>query len=598
MELITNSDDSYKRLESRGISTNGRIIIEIHRKRRDSTIKVSDFAEGMDGAKLDLAVGTYAEETSGFTQGEKVRGYFGRGIKDSILGLGEGIVTGTINNRIHQASLTIRDNSPHYDAQQPIPLLGIGHPDGTQVEITITRDDIRIPFFDNLRRQLSLHYALRDILSSANRAIVLKNENARTTQEHSLSYVFPNGKQIGKNTLSIGNYGIQCDVELYRSEVPLDTPSESGYMAQAGLLVKSGTAILDNSLFKFESDPHAQRFYGTVHCPHLNELLLKEEPIVTATRDGLDRSHPFISELFKVCEEFLQEYVDKEALKARTAQQRTRSKELQQKLDNAINRLNVIARDELAELDPMDKDVEEPMVPPDGFGFVPEYSSILTARRRNLTLRSLTNVIPEGSLVKISSDSPSVLVVTPTVVLQPRESFPWLNEATVTLEGVQVGAEGIISAECEGLTAEALVRVIAKQEPKEGNGDRTRKRRGLFNDIQFSEEPNPRQRVRYDRQSKDVVIAIKHATISSYIYDSTGTGSDSPQGQVMLAELISEAVCNTIARNGVESGKYPVLVGGEAEAIQVQQLRLQNEYSGLIHEALVSPDYRAPNPSN
>ena len=192
----------------------------------------------MDGAKLDLAVGTYAEETSGFTKGEKVRGYFGRGIKDAILGLGEGIVAGTINNRIHQASLTIRNNSPHYDAQQPIPLLGIGNPDGTQVEITITRDDIRIPFFDNLRRQLSLHYALRDILSSHNRSIVLKNENPRIQQEYSLSYVFPTGKRIGKETLSVGNSGIQCDVELYRSEVPLDIPSESGYMAQAGLLTE------------------------------------------------------------------------------------------------------------------------------------------------------------------------------------------------------------------------------------------------------------------------------------------------------------------------------------------------------------------------
>ena len=293
----------------------------------------------------------------------------------------------------------------------------------------------------------------------------------------------------------------------------------------------------------------------------------------------------------------MQEHVDREALRARTAQQRTRSRELQQKLDNAINRLNVIARDELAELDPMDGEVEEPMVPPDGFGFVPEYSSILTAKRRTLTLRSLTSIIPEGSLAKISSDSLSVLVVTPTVVLQPRDNFPWLNEATVTLEGVQVGAEGIITAECEGLTTEALVRVIAKREPKEENGGRSRKRRGLFNEIQFSEESNPRQRVRYDRQSKDVVIAIEHSTISPYIYDSSGTGSDSPQGQIMLAELISEAVCNTIARNGVESGKFPVLVGGEAEAIQVQQLRLQNEYSGLIHKALVSPEFRIPSSS-
>ena len=550
----------------------------------------------MDGAKLDLAVGTYAEETSGFSKGERVRRYFGRGIKDAILGLGEGVVTGTINSKIHQASLSVRDNSPYYEAQQPISLLGMGHPNGTKVEITVTREDMRIPLFDNIRGQLSLHYALRDIHSSPKRTVILRNEIARTPQEHNLSYVFPKGKLIRQETLDVGDYGVNCDVELYRSDVPLDTPRENGYVAQAGLLIKSGTAILDNTLFRFDGDPYAQRFYGTINCLYLNELLLNEEQIVTATRDGLDRSHPFVSQLFKVCEEFLDEYIKKEALRAKADQRRSKSKELQQKIDSAINRLNVIARDELADLDPIDDDVKEPLVPPDGFGFVPEYTSILTAKRKSLTLRSLTNILPEGSLVNITSDSPNVRVVTPTVVIQPREDFPWLNETKVTLEGVQVGAEAIITATSEGLQADALARVIARRDPPEPNGPTPRKRRGLFNDIQFSEESNPRQRVRYDRQTKDVVIAINHASVNPYIYDSVGSGTDTAQGQVILAELISEAVCNTIARNGVESGKFPVLVGGEAEAIQVQQLRLQNEYSGRIHEALVSPEYRTHQP--
>ncbi len=595
VELITNSDDSYKRLESRGISTNGQIIVEILRKHRGSTISVSDLAEGMDGTQMDDAVGIYAGETSGFSKGAQVRGYFGRGLKDAILGLGEGVVTGTVNNKIHQASLTIRNSSPFYEAQQPVPLLGFDNSNGTSVEITVTREDIRISFFDNIRGQLSLHYALRDILSSENRTIILKNRNARSLQESSLAYLFPTGKLMARTAIPVGNAGKKCDVELFRSDFPLDTPRESGYMAQAGLLIKSGTAILDNTLLGFDNDPNAQRFYGSILCPHLNELLLNDEQIVTATRDGLDRSHPFVSELFRVCEEFLKEFVEKETLRARATQQRTRSRELQQKLNSAISKLNDIARDELAELDQTDNSVEEPLVPPSGFGFVPEYASLYSTRKKNLLLRATANLIPEGTLVTINSDSPNVRVLTPRVVLQPREDHQWLNETKVTLEGIQVGAEAIITAACEGLTAESLVRVIARREPSDNNDDTPRKRRGLFNDIQFSPESNPRQRVRYDRQSKDVVIAINHATVSPYIYDSTGTGSDSPQGQVILAELISEAVCDTIARNGVESGKFPVLVGEKAEAIQVQQLRLQNEYSGLIHEALVSPEFRTPN---
>ena len=70
VELITNSDDSYRRLESRGKEVDGRIMIEVLRKRQQSVFRVTDYAEGMDGNALDQALGVYAEDTSGFTEGQ------------------------------------------------------------------------------------------------------------------------------------------------------------------------------------------------------------------------------------------------------------------------------------------------------------------------------------------------------------------------------------------------------------------------------------------------------------------------------------------------------------------------------------------------
>ena len=596
VELITNSDDSYRRLESRGVPTTGRIIVEIQRKRQRSVIKVTDFAEGMDGDKLDRAVGIYAEATSGFSKGAQVRGYFGRGIKDAILGLGEGIVTGTVDNQRHRASLSIRKNSPHYEAQDPIDPGGDPQPNSTKVEVTVLRDDIRIPFFDNLRRQVSHHFALRDIITSQQRTVILKNLNASglVDREYALTYQFPQGQRVHKATLDIPDFKTSCDVVLYRSNVPLDTPREQGYVAQAGLLIKSANAILDNTLLKFDGDVNAQRFYGVVKCPQLDELLRRDEPVITATRDGLDRAHPFVSKLFAACEELLEEFVNIEARKARAAQHRTKNKELQQKLQTAVSKLNDIAREELSELGEVDPNPNEPKVPEGGFGFVPEYVSVLTAQKKSLILRGLTRIIPEGSTVNITSDTPNVEVLTPTVVLQPRDDYEWMNESKVVLEGVQVGAEAIITAECDGLATEALARVVARIEHSKSDVPRPRRRRGLFNDIQFSDATNPRQRVRYDWQSKDVIVAINHSSVKPYVHDSTGAGTDTPQGQVMLAELISEAVCGTIARNGVASGRFAAPVGGEIEATQAQQLRLQNQYSGLIHEIIVSPEHRTP----
>ena len=593
VELITNSDDSYRRMERQGVAVNGQILVEIQRRRNGSVVRVTDFAEGMDGGTLDRAVGTYADETSGFLTGEPVRGYFGRGVKDAILGLGEGEVIGTVDNQQHRAWLRIRDNEPYYDAQDAIPLEGGSYPNSTVVEITVTRDDVPIPQFNNLRTQLSLHFALRDITTNSSRTVILKNLNSRgARQEFQIRYQFPQGEQLLSDTYTLQDFGVSCDIEVNRADIPLDTPREQGYTAQAGLLIKGENAIFDNTLLRFEGDPNAQRLHGTVTCGQLDELLRENEPILLATRDGLDRSHSFIRSLFDLCEEILQPLVESEAQRSRREQSRAQSDELRNKLNDAVSRFNRIARDELADMEPLPGPGDlEPFVPDTGFGFVPEYTDILVERNRTLRLRGLTRLVPEGSLVTVTSDNPNVTVATPTVTLEPREDFDWIGEAGVVLRGTQVGSEAILTAECEGLIAEAMVLVVARREPTPPDPT-PRRRRGLFNEVQFSEERDPRQRVRYDRETKNVIIAVNHASVRPYIRDVTGAGTDTPQGQVMLAELISETVCETIARHGIETGRFAAPVGGEVEATRVQQLRLQNQYSGLIHEVIVAPEFR------
>ena len=593
VELITNSDDSYRRMERQGLSVSGQILIEIQRRRIGSIVRVTDFAEGMDDETLDRAVGTYADETSGFLAGEPVRGYFGRGIKDAILGLGEGTVTGVVDGQQHRAWLGIRDNEPYYDAQNPIPLSHSPRSNSTVVEITVTRDDVRIPQIDNLRTQLELHFGLRDITTSNSRTVILKNLGGRSRQEFDIKYQFPQSQQLLSEAYVLEDFGASCEFNIYRSDVPLGTPREQGYTAQAGLLIKGENATFDNTLLRFDGNSNAHRIYGTVTCRHLDDLLRENEPILLATRDGLDRSHPFVRRLFALCEEILEPLVEREAQRARREQSRAQSDELRNKLNDAVGRFNQIARNELADMDILDPTGDpEILIPETGFGFVPEYADILVARRRSLQLRGLTRLVPEGSSVTVTSDNPNVTVVTPLVTLEQREDFDWIGEARVGIRGTQVGSEAILTAECEGLIAEAMVQVVARSEPTDREIT-PRRRRGLFNEVRFSEERNPRQRVRYDRESKDVIIAVNHASVRSYIRDVTGAGTDTPQGQVMLAELISEAVCETIARHGIETGRFAAPVGGEVEAIRVQQLRLQNQYSGLIHEVIVAAEFRA-----
>ena len=330
--------------------------------------------------------------------GEPVRGYFGRGVKDAILGLGEGTVTGIVNNEIHRAWLGVQNNEPFYHAQDPI-RSGDHRPNSTLVEITVSRDDIRIPHFDNLHAQLSLHFVLRDILANSSREVILSNLNASGARgrEFQLGYQFPQGQLLLQQTLNVSSFDVPCEIEIYLADVPLDTPREQGYIAQAGILIKSANAILDNSLFRFDGDTNAQRFYGRIVCPYLDELLREGEPILLATRDCLDRSHPFIRSLFELCEEALTPLIEQERRRVRQEQTHAQNDELRAKLDSAVTRFNQIARDELADIDNTDTGEEpEPYVPESGYGFVPEYVTVLAARRRTLALRGLARVIPEG----------------------------------------------------------------------------------------------------------------------------------------------------------------------------------------------------------
>ena len=84
VELITNSDDSYRDLEDTGEQVLGKIRVEIKRRRKGqpSTVKVRDKASGMNMREMYEKLGELGERTSGFERGKARRGVHGRGARD------------------------------------------------------------------------------------------------------------------------------------------------------------------------------------------------------------------------------------------------------------------------------------------------------------------------------------------------------------------------------------------------------------------------------------------------------------------------------------------------------------------------------------
>jgi hypothetical protein len=600
VELITNSDDSYRRLEQTGASASGDspdlIKIFVQRRHENATICVLDWAEGMSAEKMDECVGTYAGETSGATQGFEVRGYFGRGLKEAILGLGSGTVSSICDDKFTQSTIQVENGVPLYKREKPVRAtralrgqFGIVAGRGSSVMVTVSRQGVRLPQIQNLRTRLERHYALREMIANPRRSLNLVelDQRGRVRNEYQLRYKFPVSESVATKSGEVPGYsGARFEIEVFRSEQPLEGPGIDRECADGGFIVKSPRAVLDLTLFKYEHDPAAERLFGKVTCAYLDKLLLEGEPLVKADRTGLDWSHDFARALKRAVETVLEPIIEEERNRARQSQHAAVSRKLQERINHALPELNKLATMELGKL-PGDED-EPPFMPEGGFGFVPPYAQIVAGKQALLVLRaSKTGPFKEGMIVQVSSDNEMVLLLTEHVVLEQDQHHDTILSAKIILEGRQVGAEAVITAAVDNAEGEAFVQVISKREPPEPS--EKKKKGGLFHNVRFDEHADPRYRVRFDNGS--IVVATSAPSVSPYVGPG-GNGTENPQGQVMLAELVTEAVCKEIARQGIAKGKFIAPLGAETDALQREYVRLQNQYAAKIHALFVEPQYR------
>ncbi|HEY5731712.1 MAG TPA: hypothetical protein VLA72_09770 [Anaerolineales bacterium] len=595
VEIITNSNDSYSRLEDFGVRASGETIIDIWRKRRNSMIRVRDFAEGMDDLHMDKVVGTYGEATSGMKEDMHVRGMWGRGLKDAIFGLGYGYVNSIKDDTLYRSSLLLKDGVPTFNLDDPTPATeedrvkhGIPEGNGTEIEIIVSREDVKMPQFDNMRNYLQRHFELRTIMGSPSRLIILRNlaGTDKIRDEFVLSYKPPRGEKVLDERFEIEGFPASAHLQLLRSKIQLSTRGEEGDYADAGLLVISQSTVVSLTMLKFENDPYASFFYGSIRCDYLHDLLKNDEPILTATRDGINWTLPFTKALKQAVEERIEPLVQVEREHAMQDEQMKLDKRLRKKLDKTIRELNVIASSELRDVRSSSSDGKGLEPPPSGLGFVPERVFVQTGQTITLTLRAyLSETIQDGATVFVVSDNPEVDVLTPKVQIHSANESSNIGIAKVRVEGKQVGSEGVVTAYLSDQKTQAVVQVRSRKEAIEDT--QPKKHHGLFADIRFDDRMDPRQRVYLDRVNSSVVIATAAPSVKRYL-DGQHRLDTSVQGQVLLAELITEAVCREIARQGVESGKFLAPEGSEADAIQSHFIRLQNRYAHLIHDVIVT----------
>lgn len=476
VELITNSDDSYTRLESENKPCRGVIEIICTREGRCATFSVRDFAEGMSIEDVRSSFKKYGGATSGMKAGKRVRGYFGQGAKDALVNMVDGKICTFKEDMFVQCDLFFKDNNPMYKIGDTVPAtaeLRRAHNIGANGTVAYFKADpdkgVSVPRFNTIHQRLANTFHLRRIMSNSSRKVFLWDK--KRDERRRLFYRKPKGQEILHEDFKVSyhKYGdFPVEIEVLRAQKEL---SQIGDERDGGLiLLDEEDVVLDLSLFKYDNEPLAARFFGEVKIGRFRELLEKEEPVLSEERVGLVRRHPFCQKLIEEIEKRLGHLVEEEKLRRQKQDQTKIGREEATRYRKAFRMLNEIAEQEAEAVTILgDKRSDELEEPPNGFCLYPPSAEIAVGKRYAFELRLNTEVVPHGSVVKVTCRNPKIQVHTSEIPISAEDGGGILSKY-ITIEGTESGIEGIIQACVKERISAATVFVVPPKDELLGEG--------------------------------------------------------------------------------------------------------------------------------
>lgn len=494
VELITNSDDSYRDLEDEGKTVSGKIRIEIKRRKKGQTslVIVKDRAGGMTREEMFHKLGTLGKRTSGFEKGKARRGLHGRGARD-VAAFGkvffESIKEDKYNCLVIPPSLKcyFTENLPKYASELIRNELGIPKGSGTVVRIEV-QSRFKIPQHETLLKDLARYYSLRDLLSNPRREVVLVDLNRKEKGEDKLIYKYPEGETVFDSDLKIPNYPeATAHLIILRHEAPFEQES---LPYREGILVKSQAAIHDCTYFGLESEPLAWRFSGKLQCDFIDKLIREyddreeENPdnpchpqnnpirILDPFRDGLIPEHPFAQALYKKCKEILKDLIDKLKESEEISGRNVTNENLEKKLGILSEEISKVFEKKLTELEEeiTGEEDDDSIIKnlPIGLHIIPpnEQPIVVNQPKTFSIIIKHFDVLDKSLPIDIESSDPgSIKVRCSPVFFKKILSNGKVGRASFTIEGLEIGAEAFIEARYSGYENLVLVKVVEEPPP-------------------------------------------------------------------------------------------------------------------------------------
>lgn len=599
VELITNSDDSYARREKAGAQVSGNILIQYERHRSGALLTVTDQAEGMPFEKACFIL-SYGGAHSPLAQGMGGgRGYFGRGLKQAIFGLGYGWLETIHDGRLSRIEL-FRGESGGYlyedegrdRAATVADRERLGIPDnGTRVSIIIENSGVNISQFASLVQSLADNFYLRDVLERRHiEAVHLKkgreierSSRVRFVEPPSVVLLGPDAKgefQYGKETYPFTlTLKRALNVELVHR----------GDERTGGLTVVSGTAVLDCQLFDYENQVGTEYLFGTVCCPALLEKLGQGVAVISDERAGLNPKAPFVAAFYKAVSKMIAPFVMAEKEKLKHLEHASTSGRTAHMIEHILQRMNHAAIHDFgimlpaAGAEPVGSDDAESQA-----NAALRFSTPFYYRRPNHPFHVRLLIDPahfvEDAILKVDASMTEGLQIASLQKeiairsLRDKPEIEWtVSGQSADDHGEIVARVGNYLAWCEIVIAEETAshnhhakRRTSKRHPPRDQGE------AVFTGYEFRYLGTEADRAVYSANERKILINTAAPTVQLYL---DGRGNFRDSARLLLAELFMDVIGNELARYRLAKSSRK----DDVEAFQEVKREIVRRYGSDIH---------------
>jgi len=616
VELITNSDDSYARVERAGGNVTGRILVGYERHHSGAVLTVSDQAEGMSFQQAGRIL-SYGGAHSPLARGEGAgRGYFGRGLKQAIFGLGHGWIETIHAGRFTRIDIFRSSNGGYlYDDDGadrqafPADYARLGIPDGgsgTKVTIVVDNPHATITQQSTLLQLLADNIYLREVLDR--RTVELLHGHPGNGDDGSDIIRFrepPAATLVGPDapgSFSVGGTEYAFTVTLKRAEgVELTLKGDE---RTAGLVVESGMAVLDCQMFEFENQVGTEYLFGMVRCPALTDMLGRGVAIISDEREGLNTKDPFVAAFSHAVSRMIAAPVQAEKEKLTHLERATTSGRTAGMIEHLLQHMSEAAvRDLGLETAPEGRNgngAELPEAPlPAALRFTTPFYYRPPVHPFHVALLLDPHQLPRGEMLEFDLDLPSTIRLDPLPAPVPVGALAETLRLEWTAAGEQAGDQGQITARagnywalCEVVIADHASRRTADQPPHRGaagtlpaprrQAHRASRDHGvdLFTGYDFRNLHNTTDRAVYSEGERKVIINTAAPTVQLYV-DGRGRFRDS--ARLLLAELFLDVISDELARRSVDQRGQ----GGDLEAFRNAKRAIIGRYGSEVHRTFL-----------